>query len=548
METITEILAKVEREYENQRCIQAALNHEKEKGTTIELKKLEKILNAEIKHEDLKHNGTGSGGLMQLVAWGKENEYFSSDKYCPITAGKALMTPVNAHMDEKEIILKSDISVYSDAFYLDSIYYEKVKPNATMLDPTIFIQNAHLEYKNLKDYPTHIDTSGSYTFTIGVPVVRYVGNDATQRQNIIFVNYVPGYNAYVVGRLHFFDTENRKKILATDSAITYEQAISTDDAKYMNDQKYHFSPDSPCTLVGTDSVNNFAGQTLYERIPGTQQFKSVMSYNKINLTCTDADVIQVDTIRVKKSEEETKNLTIQIGEYNIPLNLLQKIPQYCVEDDEYYTFTIPSWLIGYIPIFYTKNHLTIKTINNIAVEIHYSKYTIEDSYKQELIGAEPTKTYFCKLYQDIKKHTDIRQSIGETEYSNLIHINIESKGLVKGFFIVSKDECLLDDIATFDLCIDGRNRISYDMYLIKKYMYRISPSVYYIPFSALNDIEKTGREAYQNALNIGKCNTLSIKMVFTHPLGKKANMNFSCYSISLNNMEYKMTTHSPTFI
>ena len=426
------------------------------------------------------------GSRLQLISHGEESAKFSSKKYHSITAVKEQMKLDPNTADR----LKSDILTYGDYFHIDSIYFEKNTYNATMTNPRIYENTQTSRFLN--ELPHTTEPTGSITYTIDKRVI-----DSRAQ---LFVDNVAGYDVFIIGRIYNFDSDIRRKIFQ-DRTMGFDEATTYKNDDYYNTTRHYFGADCPLNNQSNEMVTNFDGKEYQDIVcpPGK-------------------DVVQFTAIRIYKSDTFNKNIRLNVGDYTIPLNILLQLPQYCTEEESFYTITIPSNIIGYIP---TMAPLKVHMEGRVKYALAYTTYTTPIMYKQEV----PRK--FGKLYQSFHKHTDIKQSA-----TTAIDVKIGGKGLAKGILVESD---ILDDIVYLSIFMCGVVRLHYDMKLMKHYMCRLSPTVYYLPFSATNDFEKTGRETYQTALHISD---VDMRIYFRNRLENDVTKKISVYSICLASMDY----------
>lgn len=425
-----------------------------------------------------------TGALMHLVAHGPENQQFSSSKAHSAIAVKVLLDQTS----------KSDFIGKVDAFILDGVYFDKISENAIMTNSKIGILGKDNTYEystSFSSCPTIVESSGSITYGINKTFVRRA-HDQT-----ICIDHVPGFDTYLIGRAYYFEWEIRKRLIQTCN-MTFEEAVQCNPSDYPNQTPYSFGPFPKTGSVSTSTSN---------------------------IVCRDADLITIDKISIVKPQfdifntynnilEENKELILKIGNYELPLQYVRNLPGGFSEDATHIHLHIPHYLLGYIPI-YTMDHSISVEINGAPYEITYSKYSI------------PTKTAeFHKLYQCITQHTSVTQ---EKAYEMNIHI--ESSGITKGFFINADDASMFDNMGIISIFYNGIERLSYDDKLMKHYMYRVSPNMFYIPLSLLNDYEKCDRNSYQTGVNMSRIDSVQIRIISKSEFDIK---KVRAYSISIN--------------
>lgn len=416
-----------------------------------------------------------NGGLIQLIAHDEETQQFSSNKSHVVVATKVLLEKVDAKT------LKSNFIHNVDAFMLEAIYLEKVQDNATISNAILCIA----EFSTLLlSCPSTVDVTGSITYSIDHLVVRHTNDE---NAHTIYIDHVPGFNTYIIGRAYLFDYDIRKKLFHKQN-FTFQEAIQYRIEDYPDRHIYTFGPDSPVTRINS------------------------LSTSTPLLTCTDAGaVISIDKISICKPPYDPFSCTIdeygsavlKIGNYTLPLSYIRNLPGGYTEDATHAHFHIPIYLLGYIPIFsYANRSVNVELHNtNSKYNITYSVYTVPSA---SVAGSK-------KLYQYINTHTNITKQ-GENE----IHIRANGVGLTKGFFIESDK---LDDVTTVSILYSGFERLTYDMKLIKHYTYRISANLMYIPLSLTNDYQKCDRDSYQTGVNMGRIENLEIRVIFRRDVG-----------------------------
>jgi hypothetical protein len=416
---------------------------------------------------------------MQLIAHDIETQKFSSTKSHVVLATKVLLEKADAKTS------KSNLIQNVDAFMLDAVYLEKVQHDAPVSNPTL----RTAEFSTiLSSCPSTVDVTSSITYSIDRLIVRHT-ND--KNAHTIYIDHVPGFNTYIIGRAYLFDYDIRKRLFHKEN-FTFQDATQYRIEDYPNRQSYAFGPDCPVTRTNSLSTST--------RI----------------LTCTDegGSVISIDKISICKppydpfSEiiDDSHSTILKIDNYTLPLSYVRNLPGGYTEDATHAHFHIPPYLLGYIPIFsYPNRSVNVELLNtNSKYNITYSTYTVPSTYK----SFDP-RTH--KLYQYVNAHTNVAK-----HNANEIHIQANGVGLTKGFFIESDK---LDDVTTVSILYNGIERLTYDTKLMKHYTYRISANLIYIPLSLTNDYQKCDRDSYQTGVNMGRIENLEIRVIFRRDVG-----------------------------
>lgn len=438
------------------------------------------------------------GALCQLIANDEETKQFSSTKSHGVVGVKILMDNVNP------TLLKSNFIQHVDAFHIDAIYFDKIQSDATMTQPNIYIIGSNPKSgefsTSLASCPSFADTTGSITYSINLTFVRHTNDPLA---HTIYVNHVPGFNVYIIGRAYLFDYDIRKRLFHKEN-FTFQEAVQCRIEDYPNRQSYAFGLDCPVTRINSLTTSNPL------------------------LTC-NGDVISIDKISICKPPYdpfsdvvgEINSTILKIGNYTLPLSYLRNLPGAYTEDATHEQFHIPPYLLGYIPIFsYANRSVNVELHNTSAkYEFTYSVYTVPSSYKS--IGSVPSK-----LYQSINLHQNVTNPT-----ANEIHIDANGVGLTKGFFIESDK---LDDIAILSILYNGVQRLAYDATLLKHYTHPLSNNLIYIPLSLMNDYQKCDRDSYQTGVSMGRIENIQIRLIFQRDVASSRNTR--AYSLCIGSL------------
>lgn len=450
-----------------------------------------------------------NGGLMQLIAHDIETQKFSSTKSHVVLATKVRMEKVDAKT------LKSNFIQNVDAFMFEAVYLEKVQHNTPVSNATLRIA----EFSTiLSSCPSTVDVTGSITYSIDRLVVRHT-ND--KDAHTIYIEHVPGFNTYIIGRAYLFDYDIRKRLFHKEN-FTFQDAVQCRIEDYPNQQPYAFGPDCPVTRINSLSTStrllsctDAGGDGMRMQTLTSQEGGDVISIDKISICKPPYDPFS-------EIIDENESTILKIDNYTLPLSYVRNLPGAYTEDATHAHFNIPSYLLGYIPIFsYPNRSVNVELLNtNSKYNITYSTYTVPSTYKS--FDPRPHK-----LYQYVNAHTNVTK-----QNANEIHIQVNGVGLTKGFFIESDK---LDDVAKLSILYNGLERLTYDTKLMKHYTYRISNNLMYIPLSLVNDYQKCDRDSYQTGVSMGRISDLQIHVIFQKDVGACRAYSICIGSLDLNN-------------